>query len=77
MQQNCQEEMQVMIPVEPQESAVMAQLVFSSIGYVANGGLGLLVIGGIVSFRFSFRIFLILYFAVILFNIIINKIKRI
>lgn len=52
VQQNCQEEMQVMTAAESQENAVMAQLLFSSIGYVANGGLGLLIIGGIVSFRF-------------------------
>lgn len=50
--QNCQEEMQLMTATESQENAVMAQLLLSSIGYVANGGLGLLVIGGIVSFRF-------------------------
>ncbi|MCP9261340.1 Transmembrane GTPase Marf [Dirofilaria immitis] len=54
--QNCQEEMQVMTAAESQENAVMAQLVLSSIGYVANGGLGLLIIGGIVSKAVSWRL---------------------
>lgn len=46
--QRSQDEAQV-ATVESQDSAVMAQFVLSTIGYVANGGLGLLVVGGIVS----------------------------
>ncbi|KAL3993906.1 Transmembrane GTPase fzo-1 [Acanthocheilonema viteae] len=55
MQQNCHEEMQMVTAAESQENALMAQLLLSSIGYVANGGLGLLVIGGIVSKAVSWR----------------------
>lgn len=49
VQQNCHEEALV-TTAESQENAVMAQILLSSIGYIANGGLGLLVVGGIVSF---------------------------
>ncbi|VDK27512.1 unnamed protein product [Gongylonema pulchrum] len=41
--------------LEAQESAAMAQFVLSTVGYVANGGLGLLVIGGIVSRTVGWR----------------------
>lgn len=36
-----------------QENDLMAQMALSSIGYIANGGLGLLVIGGLVSFHYK------------------------
>uniref|UniRef100_A0A0R3RHI8 Dynamin-type G domain-containing protein n=1 Tax=Elaeophora elaphi TaxID=1147741 RepID=A0A0R3RHI8_9BILA len=51
VQQNCHDE----TAAESQENAIMAQLLLSSIGYVANGGLGLLIIGGIVSRAVSWR----------------------
>ncbi|VDK85949.1 unnamed protein product, partial [Onchocerca ochengi] len=56
IKQNCQEEKQVMTAAESQENAIMAQLIFSSVGYVANGGIGLLIIGGIVSKAVSWRL---------------------
>ncbi|CAG9537587.1 unnamed protein product [Cercopithifilaria johnstoni] len=56
VQQNCHEEMQVMTADESQENTLMSQLLFSSIGYVANGGLGLLIVGGIVSRAVNWRL---------------------
>uniref|UniRef100_A0A915PN07 Dynamin-type G domain-containing protein n=1 Tax=Setaria digitata TaxID=48799 RepID=A0A915PN07_9BILA len=53
--QNCQEDMQIIGAADSHENAVMAQFLLSSIGYVANGGLGLLIIGGIVSKTVSWR----------------------
>ncbi|VDM95417.1 unnamed protein product [Thelazia callipaeda] len=49
------EEPQLMTSADPQENAIVTQLALSSVSYVANGGLGLLVIGGIVSKTVSWR----------------------
>ncbi|VDK77947.1 unnamed protein product [Litomosoides sigmodontis] len=54
LEQNSHEDMLV-TTAQSQENAVMAQILLSSIGYIANGGLGLLVVGGIVSRAVSWR----------------------